>query len=257
MKESWRNHTVQVFEALTSTNDSILQAGETEAPQGTTHIARSQTRGRGRGDHAWWSPPGAGLWMSVLLRPTRDRDSWGALSIVAGSAVRRALVEMGVPGVELHWPNDLHVGPRKIGGILGEVRARGEHAWMALGIGINIDFSSPAVSGSMPEDLRGRVTSMVESGRPSTTEPLAMARIILDLLWPLYERFEAGEEISSIVEEDLRRVGRRVTVKTGANPPWQGIIEGLGPRGELLVRAIPPSSSGVVAVTTGEVTYEE
>ena len=33
------------------------------------YLADEQTAGRGRGDHGWHSAPGAGLYVSVLLRP--------------------------------------------------------------------------------------------------------------------------------------------------------------------------------------------
>ena len=38
---------IEIFEVLTSTLDSIHQAAENGAPEWTTHIAREQTRGRG------------------------------------------------------------------------------------------------------------------------------------------------------------------------------------------------------------------
>ena len=48
--------------------------------------------------------------------------------MVAGAAVHETLVELGVAGVRLYWPNDLQVEERKVGGILGEVRSRGDAA---------------------------------------------------------------------------------------------------------------------------------
>ena len=63
---------------MTSTNETILSAGERGEPEWTVHLARSQTGGRGRGSHSWWSPSGGGLWMSVLLYPKAPRRAWGA-----------------------------------------------------------------------------------------------------------------------------------------------------------------------------------
>ena len=100
----------QTFQVTRSTNDTILELGETDTPEGTTHIARAQSQGRGRSGHTWSSPADAGLWMSTLLRPTRARSSWAGISLLGGVAVREALVELGVPDIELYWPNDLQVG---------------------------------------------------------------------------------------------------------------------------------------------------
>ncbi len=252
---------IQVFDVLPSTNDSILEAGETDAPEWTTHIARTQSRGRGRGDHAWWSPPGAGLWMSTLLRPSRGRAHWGGLSLVAGVAVRDAMEAIGVADVRLYWPNDLEVGRRKIGGILGEVRERGGRAWIALGIGINIDFGPPHIRASMPAEIEPIAISLTEAGQPSTTDPVTLAEVILASFWPLYGRFQEGESVPSIAGDGLAHAGRTVEVKVPGNSPWRGRVEGLGANGELLVRPLERRTEvghgGVIAITGGEVVYEE
>jgi BirA family biotin operon repressor/biotin-[acetyl-CoA-carboxylase] ligase len=246
------------FDVLTSTNDSILRAGEAGAPEGTTHIARAQTRGRGRGDHVWWSPPGAGLWMSTLLRPRRSRPQWGGISLLAGRAVRDGVSSLGAREVELYWPNDLAVGRRKLGGILGEARSRGSSAWIALGIGINIDLTPPHVRAALPVEIRDLAISLAECGPPSTSDPLEIAGAILERFWPLYDRFQEGESLPSLVGDRLAHVGRRVEVKAPGQLPWRGIVEGLSPDGELLVLpdAPPPGSASVVAVSGGEVVYE-
>ncbi|MEC7922457.1 MAG: biotin--[acetyl-CoA-carboxylase] ligase, partial [Planctomycetota bacterium] len=111
---------IEIFEVLTSTLDSIHQAAASGAPQWTTHIALEQTRGRGQKNRSWWSPPGAGLWMSTLLRPKCDRKTWGGIALIAGTAARNALAALGIERVELRWPNDLYVQSRKLGGILAE-----------------------------------------------------------------------------------------------------------------------------------------
>ncbi|HVR74143.1 MAG TPA: biotin--[acetyl-CoA-carboxylase] ligase [Planctomycetota bacterium] len=250
-----RDFSIEVFDVLGSTNDGILEAGRTDRPEGTTYIALSQSRGRGRGSHVWWSPPGAGLWMSTLLRPSTRPSQWGGISLLAGTAVRDALVSLGVPGVRLYWPNDLQAGRRKIGGILGEVRSQGPRAWIALGIGVNIDFTPAHVRAAMPADIGAIATSMTECGHPTTTDPVAIARTILETLWPLYERFQAGEPLSSLVESGLAHVGSEVEVRAPAGAPWRGRVEGLGSGGELLVRPLAPEGA-VVPITGGEVVYD-
>jgi BirA family biotin operon repressor/biotin-[acetyl-CoA-carboxylase] ligase len=270
MKKDEFRSAIQVFDVLASTQESILGVGDGDAPEGTTHIARTQTEGRGRSRRSWWSPPNAGLWMSVLLRPRRERASWGGLALVAGRGVKEALCDLGVPGVELFWPNDLQVRGRKIGGILGESRARGGKAWLALGIGVNVDLSPPGIAGKMPPQLRGRITSMVESGRPTTVDPVEIARAILRRFWPLYGEFVGGTEVPAIVAGHLAHAGCPVRVLTRGVKAWVGVVEGLGGGGELLVRplgALSPAQAapggdwlrdrpGVVAVTGGEVVYE-
>lgn len=252
---------IEVFDSLTSTNDSILQLGATDAPEGTTYIARSQTQGRGRGAHRWWSPSGVGLWMSTLLRPIAPREVWSGISLLAGAAVRRALLDLGVREVSLFWPNDLQVGARKIGGILGEVRSSGERAWIALGIGINIDLRR---ADGVPPELAASATSMAENGSLRTADPVEIAPFILEKFWPFYEQFNIGQSIPDLVGTHLAHVGEVVEVRLGSQPPWKGTVEGLGRTGELLVRphrvqssrpGNPDSQAAVVALTGGEVIY--
>lgn len=260
---------IRIVPVVTSTNDTILEAGERGEPEGTTHIAWTQTRGRGRGSHSWFSPAGAGLWMSTLLRPTRGREFWGALSLMEACAAREALSALGVPGVEVRWPNDLFARGKKLGGVLGEVRARGGEAWLALGIGINIDFRTPEVQRSLPAELRDAVISLAECGSPETLDPVKIGLAVLERFWGLYERFEGGEDVLADLGRSIAHIGREVTVRVGGRPPWRGTIEGLGPRGELLLRtqtdpsAVPPPGtewcpgrSGIAALVSGEVTYE-
>lgn len=252
----WRSEVpIKVFDSLTSTNDSILLAGEDDAPEGTTHVAHTQTQGRGRGDHSWWSPPGAGLWMSTLLRPSRSSAHWGGISLVAGAAVRNAVESLGVRGVELYWPNDLQIGRRKLGGILGEVRSRGDRAWIALGIGINIDLRGQDVRATMPSELAAIAISLAEAGTPRTRDPVAIAAAILASFWPLYARFQAGEKIPSLVGKALAHAGRTVEIRIPGQPPWRGLVEGLLDDGALKVRPLTPGAQ-TVAITGGEVIYE-
>src|SRR5580698_6031441 len=86
-----------------STNTDALEAARAGAPHGSVYFADEQLAGRGRGDHAWHSAAGQGLYVSILLRP-------------AAHAVRTAT---GLTA-DLRWPNDLMIGPRKTGGILVE-----------------------------------------------------------------------------------------------------------------------------------------
>jgi BirA family biotin operon repressor/biotin-[acetyl-CoA-carboxylase] ligase len=244
---------IRVFERVTSTNDTIHQAGEDGEPEGTTHLAREQTQGRGRGSHTWWSPPGAGLWMSTLLRPTALRPRWSGISLIAGAAVRLAIEELGVQGVELFWPNDLLVRGRKLGGILGEVRSRGERAWIALGMGINLDLTRPAVRERLPEELRGRAICLREAGAPSAVEPLALARKILEAFWPLYRRFLAGESPARLAGGQLAHVGRRVTLRLSDGSERRATVLGLDEGGELRVEEADGSKA---SITAAEVVYE-
>ena len=253
MKTSPGDFPIEVHEKVSSTNDTILKAGEEGAVEGTTHVARTQTRGRGREQRPWWSPRGAGLWMSTLLRPGGRRSAWSGLALISGVAVVETLTRLGVRDVELHWPNDVMVHGRKLGGILCEVRGQGEQAWIALGIGLNIDLTSGSAHETMPAELRDRITCMTAEGPPAERDPRAIARTILEEFWPLYQRFLNDVKTADLVGAHLGAAGRRVEVQQVEGTVLRGTVVGLGPDGELRVR---DSAGRVTSVIAGEVRHE-
>src|ERR1700724_1553940 len=106
---------------IDSTSDlarTLLESPSIELPLAVR--TRRQTRGRGRGDNAWWSDEGSLTFTLAIdpaplgLRPELEPR------IALASAV--AVVETLGPLVSLaiRWPNDLEVGGRKLGGILPE-----------------------------------------------------------------------------------------------------------------------------------------
>ena len=104
----------------------------------TLIVALEQSGGRGRFDRVWVSPPGGGLYAS-LVWPLEDRRSIAALPLAVAVGLCAALRSVGVPGCQVKWPNDLVIGGRKVGGILieaiGPAAGRG-HA--VIGFGINL-----------------------------------------------------------------------------------------------------------------------
>src|SRR5229473_1155919 len=83
---------VHYFPSLRSTNDAAARLAE-----GGVVLADSQTAGRGRRGHSWFSPPGSGLYASVVVAPRRAQtDPMRAtllLTLAAGVALAEALEE--------------------------------------------------------------------------------------------------------------------------------------------------------------------
>ncbi|WP_328606458.1 biotin--[acetyl-CoA-carboxylase] ligase [Amycolatopsis sp. NBC_00345] len=153
---------VDVVEITGSTNADLREAVVAGAADRTVLIAEQQTAGVGRRARSWSSPKGAGLYLSVALRPSGVAFSaLGSLSVVAGLAVRSVASELGVDAV-LKWPNDVLAGPdrAKCAGILAEAVA-GPEPSVVLGIGLNVlplGENVPAGPGGLP------ATSLAEQG---------------------------------------------------------------------------------------------
>jgi len=162
---------VDARESCESTNDCAAELARNGAEEGAVVIARAQTRGRGTKGRVWHSPPGAGLYMSVILWPVRTDLS--PLPIAAGLGVRDGIFEAAGLQVGLKWPNDLVWGGRKLGGILCEAGASGSGGRFAVvGIGLNLDQEE----GDFPEDIRPTAVSLrMAGGWDGSVERLASA----------------------------------------------------------------------------------
>jgi BirA family biotin operon repressor/biotin-[acetyl-CoA-carboxylase] ligase len=112
------------FSTIGSTNDVASAMAASGDREGAVVIADEQTAGRGRRGHTWFSPPGSGLYVSIVLTPARaraDRDrATMLLPLAAGVALAEAVDATTALRIDIKWPNDLLVARRKLGGILAE-----------------------------------------------------------------------------------------------------------------------------------------
>lgn len=189
------NWTLERHASLDSTNRVAYERAREGVPAGLVVLAGEQTAGRGRRDNQWYSPPG-GLWLTLLLRPPHIEG----LSLVAALAVGAALSAEW----QLHWPNDLYCGTRKLGGVLVESRLSGEGCEFALvGVGLNVnnsDFPPEIVATSLARELGHEV------------ELEQQLQAVLNSLSSYLDRYER-EGLASFLEELRGRcpmVGSRV-----------------------------------------------
>ncbi|HEX9220439.1 MAG TPA: biotin--[acetyl-CoA-carboxylase] ligase, partial [Gemmatimonadaceae bacterium] len=98
---------VELLESTTSTLDVAHRLAARGAPAGTLVLANEQTAGRGRGGKTWQSSPGAGIWLTLIERPTGS-SGLGVLSLRVGLAAAEALDRFASEPIRLKWPNDLY-----------------------------------------------------------------------------------------------------------------------------------------------------
>lgn len=122
-----------------STNERALNAlHEGTAEHGDVHSAEGQTTGRGRLGRRWLSPAGAGLYLSLIVRPGFVPPP-GTLTLAGGLAVLDTCREYGLTKGRLDWPNDVVVDGAKLAGVLTESRGLdpADPAWV-VGVGLNV-----------------------------------------------------------------------------------------------------------------------
>jgi BirA family transcriptional regulator, biotin operon repressor / biotin---[acetyl-CoA-carboxylase] ligase len=134
---------VVVLRETSSTNDRVRQAGDAGHPPGLVILAETQTAGRGQYGRKWESPPGAGVWGSMLLTTDDAIEDWTWLQ-AAALATAEALEQWIWCPVHFKKPNDLVVGQAKLAGFLLENIA--SPRYRVLGFGINVR-SAPVVEG--------------------------------------------------------------------------------------------------------------
>lgn len=129
---------------VSSTLDVVHELADDGAPAGTVVVADEQLAGRGRQGRTWHSPPGVGIWLGYLARPSVLPEGGGVMALRVGLTVVATLRQLGADP-RLKWPNDIVVRDRKLAGILCEARWAGAQlGWVAIGIGMNIHRPLPA-----------------------------------------------------------------------------------------------------------------
>lgn len=136
---------LEIHPSLPSTNTHLLETAA-DRPAASVCLAEAQTAGRGRLGRAWSSPFGDNIYLSLLWRFERG-ESLSGLSLAAGVAVVRGLEELGFPGLQLKWPNDILWQECKLGGILIEAVSEPQGQCIAvIGLGLNLWLSPAAAS---------------------------------------------------------------------------------------------------------------
>jgi BirA family transcriptional regulator, biotin operon repressor / biotin---[acetyl-CoA-carboxylase] ligase len=268
-----------------STNDRAAELAAAGAHEGTWVIADEQTSGRGRRGRAWASPPGAGLYLSVVFRPhpAQHADATALLTLMAGVAAARGV--RAASGLEptLKWPNDLVIEPfgvrassgavaraaatnaadgaggaavrpaatagvsrfRKLAGILAEASATGGELQFII-LGIGINLTPAAY----PPDVAARATSIEgELGRPADR-----ALVLIETLAALAD---GRRQLLDGKASDVLQAWRALSPSSiGRRVRWQahaGVTHGIDDTGALLIKGATGALERIIA---GEVEWE-
>lgn len=218
-----------------STQDVAHELAGRGVPAGTVVVADSQRAGRGRMGRAWSSRPGAGVWCTIIERPT-DAQALDVLSLRVGLSVAEVLDEFTerAERVGVKWPNDLLLSGGKLAGILVETRWSGASpSWAAIGVGVNVmmppmDDAAGLADGVNRVDV---LTAIVRAVRSATARTGWLGHAEL-------ERYGARD----------RLVGRQIV------SPADGTVVGITASGALVVRTVEgleQHRSGTIQIAKG------
>ena len=123
---------LEVLQATDSTNRRLKEAARDGLRAPFLLIADTQSAGRGRLGRQFVSPPGTGLYLSMLL-PMPEQDALPPTVTAAAAVARASWLTCGMQ-VKIKWVNDLFLRGKKVCGILAESAA----GQIVLGIGVNV-----------------------------------------------------------------------------------------------------------------------
>lgn len=232
------------FEQIDSTNQEAKRHALSGQRINQLFVADEQTAGRGRLGRTWASQRKEGLWFSLLLYPEIQPEQASTLTLVAASAMSKAIEKTTGLDVGIKWPNDLILGRKKVCGILTEMSAEINHLhYVIVGIGTNL--------GQMTFDdaLKDKATSIRAEGKSITAKALLEA--FLETFEQDYNRF-CQQDISGVIEEQKKRsvtIGRRVCITRG-NEQLEAEAIDIDNEGKLVVRF---DDGSVTALFSGEI----
>jgi BirA family biotin operon repressor/biotin-[acetyl-CoA-carboxylase] ligase len=218
---------IEWFDSVDSTMTVAARLAREGCPSGTIVGADEQTAGIGRHGHLWHSEPAAGLYVSLVLRPSLPSATLPLVMLALGLGTQQAIAEVSGLAPDLRWPNDILLEGKKCAGILAQL----EGDAVIAGIGINVSHAA-----FLP-DLALLATSLRLAGAPEISRE--------DLLAALVRSVEDACRIlatdgptairAAFTRASSYATGRRVRVAQ-EDGVIEGVTCGLDPSGFLLLR---------------------
>lgn len=193
-----------------STNKEVKRRAREKADEGLLVLAEEQSEGRGRKGRQFVSPPGTGIYLSVLFRPDRKQGAdIVRITTAASVAVCRAIEEVLQEHPTIKWVNDIYLQDKKVGGILVEA-VSGREGIDTVVVGIGINYRQP--SEGFPEQLREIAGALCASD--ITVSRNVLIASVVNHLFAVYQDLSQGTYMS-----EYRRLsnvlGRKVHYTSG------------------------------------------
>jgi BirA family biotin operon repressor/biotin-[acetyl-CoA-carboxylase] ligase len=230
---------VEHYAVLDSTQQRAREAAANPfEPLPLVVVADQQTAGRGRGENSWWTGEGD-LALSLLFDPAQLGCPRGlpsmslAASVAIIDAIARLWDDISLPSshdhrLGLHWPNDVFVEGRKLGGVLVEALPEGLHI---LGIGLNTNSRVA----DAPDNLQSHLTTL----RDLTGQSLNHTELTLALLNRLIDCLRMlgsdSESLGRRFDELCLQHGQMLTLYQGERATT-GRCLGIAPDGGLILQ---------------------
>ena len=184
---------LKAYPSLPSTNDLAKELAKKNANEWTAILSSRQTKGKGRRQNVWHSPPG-GMYLSIVLYPSHAKRMQLLTFAAALSVLHAIQSEYSAFSIKpsIKWPNDILLGDKKICGILTETLF-GERMCSIVGIGLNLNQER------FPQPLKETAASLLIETKKKTNAK-KMAKAIIETFSHYYTLFN-NKKYSKILNE--------------------------------------------------------
>ncbi len=232
---------IDVVDETGSTNADLAAAAREGAPGGTVLVADHQSAGRGRLGRTWTAPPGSGVALSVLLRPSVPLDRWTWLPLLAGLAVSDGIRQETDLPADLKWPNDVLLLGRKVCGVLAERVETSTGPAVVIGMGINVHLTAEQLPVPTATSL---ALTLAELGFPNV--PVSRTGLLSTTLRSLERILRHWEEVAGVRDADAgplalayrercTTLGREVRISLSDGTTLDGVARDVDAAGRLVL----------------------
>ena len=231
-KTKWAGQEIAYFDEIDSTNIKAKELAEQGYPNGTLVVADQQVSGRGRRGRSWESPPGTGIFMTLMLKPEINPNNASMLTLVAALAVAKAIKDVTGLDAQIKWPNDIVINGKKICGILTEMSAQFDYInHIVIGIGINVHNEV------FSDEIAHMASSLLLESQGKKFRRAEIIEKVLEYFEEYYEIYLETEDLTALTGEYnkiLVNMNKSVRV-LDPKDEFEGKAMGITAKGELIV----------------------
>lgn len=240
---------IHVFHSLESTNKTAKEMAINGHEHGTVIISDAQTSGKGRYGRSFYSPPGSGIYMSLILRAEfLELPTLTLITAATAVAVCRAIESVTGKDTKIKWVNDIVLNNKKISGILTEAISdfeSGSIDWIVIGIGINVNTIE------FPDELNNIAGSLYSSGSNGAIRN-HLAAEIMNIILSSNEWLKDPQVYAEYKARQLL-LGNKVTV-IQQKETFEAIAVDIDEMCNLIVEK---EDGNLIALSTGEVSIKK
>ena len=248
---SREKYNIRILGSVDSTNTLLKEMAARGESAGKVVIAESQLSGKGRMGRNFYSPYGAGLYMSVLIRPDMELLDSQLITACTAAAAAKAIETVSGTEAGIKWANDIYCRGKKVCGILTETASGAENGKMGYAVvGIGVNISEPEKG--FPEELKNIAGTIFKREEYPPEAGNRLAAEILNNLNKYYENIYSEKYIEEYRKRSILN-GKKVIIvhaSRDGNDKEQAEVLGIDDKAGLIVKL---GNGEVKTLISGEV----